>query len=195
MTTPLALDARALEITFRVRWFGIITVRGTFERVRGELTNGATYPGVSVVAEAASVTTGIALRDRHLRGPRFLHADLHPWIRFHSHEVRIEAGELVIDGQVELRGRMTSIRASCPVDEWQRMGDSVRVCAHFTLSRAGHDVGRPDGPRRFNPLFLAIADDVQVHVRVLLPAAEVERLGAVIQGARPRAATGHDDST
>ncbi len=195
MSAPTALDARTLEISFQVRWFGIIAVRGTFTRVKGEITSGAPCPGVRVAAEAASMTTGIALRDRHLRGPRFLHADLHPFIRFQSRLVRIEAGQLVMEGLLELCGRTTQVRASCPVDEWQRAGDSMRVCAHFTFSRTEHAVGMPDGMRRFNPMFLAIADDVHVHVRAVLPSADVERLGAVVQGARPRAATGHDDST
>ncbi len=198
--TPIELrvDANSLQVTFSVRWFGVLRITGRFGRADGQLTVAGEEAGAATVAvavDASSVTTGLSLRDRHLRAERFLHADLHPWIRFASTMVTREAGELVVQGLLTLRGVSTPVRAACPLDEVQRDGEQVVACARFVVSRSRHVVGVPPGVLRYNPMFLAIADDVHVHVRLRLPALIAERVGLPVQGARPRAATGHDDST
>ncbi|MBL8960202.1 MAG: YceI family protein [Gemmatimonadetes bacterium] len=194
----LTIAPNALRIDFSVRWFGVVTVRGTLSTAEGTVTlrgEDLSQVEVAVAASAGSVHTGVGLRDHHLRAERFLHADLYPWIRFTSTAFSREGGELVVQGMLSCRGVTTPVRASCPLDEVQRDGEQASVCARFVLSRSRHGVGVPPGIWRYNPMFLAIADEVRVHVRLRLPAAEVERLGLLVQGARPRAATGHDDST
>ena len=76
MDTPretLTLDPANARVRFSVRWFGVITVRGSFGALRGtvEARNGS-QPDVSIEVDSQSVKTGISLRDRHLRGMRFL---------------------------------------------------------------------------------------------------------------------------
>ena len=77
-TWTVSADTRA---TFSARNFGIRTVRGTLAMDRGTVT---VTGGRPVAAEgaltAASVRTGIAQRDEHLRGPNFFQADRHPCI-------------------------------------------------------------------------------------------------------------------
>lgn len=197
-TDALTLDARNARVSFLVRWFGVVPVRGTFRVVRGEVRPDATLPGglrLSIAIDASSVTSGIALRDRHLRGPRFLHADLHPWIRFDGHAIRREAGELVVTGALTLRDSTSVTRASCPLDELQRTDDEVALCARFVTSRRQHDVGTAGGLMRYSPLLAAIGDAIEVRVAIDVPVAMVRHLDLVPQGARPRAATGHEDST
>lgn len=192
----LRVDANSLHVSFSVCWFGVLPVSGRFGLAEGTVSVGDDHAvAVTFAVDAASADTGLSLRDRHLRAERFLHADLHPWVRFTSTAISREAGELVVHGLLTLRGVTTPIRASCPLDEVQRDGEQVRACARFVVSRSRHAVGVPPGVLRFNPLFLAIADDVHVHVRLRLPALIAERAGLPVQGARPRAATGHDDST
>jgi polyisoprenoid-binding protein YceI len=67
------------HVDFAARNFGIRTVRGTLVLERGTVTVAGGRP---VAAEgtltAASVTTGIAKRDEHLRSAHFLDAERHP---------------------------------------------------------------------------------------------------------------------
>jgi polyisoprenoid-binding protein YceI len=88
-TWTVPADTRA---TFSARNFGIRTVTGTLALDRGTVT---VTGGRPVAAEgaltAASVETGIAQRDEHLRGPRFLRADRHPYIGLRA--VRFEPAE------------------------------------------------------------------------------------------------------
>ncbi len=194
----LTIASNALKVDFSVRWFGVVTVRGTLSHGEGTVTlrgDDLSQVDVAAVVSAASVDTGLDLRDRHLRAERFLHADLHPWIRFTSTAFAREGGQLVVQGMLSCRGVTTPVRAACPLDEVQRDGEQASVCARFVVSRSRHGVGVPPGIWRYNPMFLAIADEVRVHVRLRLPASDAERLGLLVQGARPRAATGHDDST
>lgn len=194
----LAIEPNALQVRFAVRWFGVVTVRGTLSQGEGTVTwhgDDLSRVEVSAALAAGSVTTGVALRDHHLRAERFLHADLYPWVRFTSTAFAREGGQLVVQGMLSCRGVTTPVRAACPLDEVQRDGEQASVCARFVVSRSRHGVGVPPGIWRYNPMFLAIADEVHVQVRLRLPAGDAERLGLLVQGARPRAATGHDDST
>jgi polyisoprenoid-binding protein YceI len=71
--------------TFTARNFGVLTVRGTLAVTGGTLTVAGGRP---VAAEgtlaAASVTTGNAKRDEHLRTAQFLAAGRHPQLRLRA---------------------------------------------------------------------------------------------------------------
>jgi polyisoprenoid-binding protein YceI len=89
MTTTTATGLRdgvwtvpaAGQATFRVRNFGIRTVTGTLAIERGtvRVTDGQPMAAEGALA-AASVATGIAKRDEHLRSPQFFDAERHPYI-------------------------------------------------------------------------------------------------------------------
>jgi polyisoprenoid-binding protein YceI len=178
----LVLDATNTTITFEVRWFGVYPIRGRFARVHGVLDlddSCLDRSHVRLDVEAASLDTGIALRDRHLRGPRFLFADLHPFISFRSTGVQRRNGCIVVEGTLSLRGRERAIQSSWPVHADERWPTSVDVAGAFTLSRRAFMVGMPSGLAGYNPLFLAIADEVRIAVTIRVPAGRlVPVLGA-----------------
>jgi polyisoprenoid-binding protein YceI len=67
--------------TFSARNFGIRTVTGTLAMDRGTVTvTGGRPVAAEGVLTAASVQTGIAKRDEHLRSRNFFHADRHPYV-------------------------------------------------------------------------------------------------------------------
>lgn len=178
----LVLDAANTVITFEVRWFGVIPVRGTFRRLHGTLefeNHEVTSARVRIDVDAASVRTGLGLRDLHLRGPRFLHSDLHPYISFKSTAVRREAGRLVVDGVLSLRGVEVPVHSVCPLDGADGPGTTVELCGQLALSRRQFGIGVARGAAAGDPfyfatapLFLAIADTVRVSVRVALKAVD-----------------------
>ncbi|MCC6316750.1 MAG: YceI family protein [Gemmatimonadaceae bacterium] len=169
----LVLDATNTTITFEVIWFGVFPVRGRFTRVHGALhldPGCITRAQVSVDVEAASLDTGIALRDRHLRGPRFLFAELHPFISFRSTAIVRRGEDVVVDGTLALRGRETSVRSTWPIGP-RRAHALLDLEAEFTVSRRAGDVGFPSGIAGWNPLLRAIADAVRISVCLRVPAA------------------------
>ncbi|MGQ0648799.1 MAG: YceI family protein [Gemmatimonadaceae bacterium] len=177
MTSPhLDLDAGNTRVTFDVRWFGFFPVRGWFRRLHGALEfgeAGISFPRLRVDVDAASVATGLALRDRHLRAPRFLHSDLHPYISFQSRGVRREGGLFVVDGTLSLRGIEAPVRSTCPIDEIGDGQRSLELCGNIVVSRRQFGIGVPRGLGALNPLFPAISDDVHVNVRLTVPAARL----------------------
>jgi polyisoprenoid-binding protein YceI len=88
------IDTVHSGINFTVRHMVVSKVRGRFGKFSGELSVDArddddlTRSSVSVAIEAASIDTGNAQRDGHLRSPDFLNAEAFPELRFRS--TRIE---------------------------------------------------------------------------------------------------------
>jgi polyisoprenoid-binding protein YceI len=81
--------------------WGRVPVRGRLGRLRGTLSwEGAGGCGRLAIA-AAGLSSGIKLRDHHLRSGAFFDVDNHP-------ELRFEAGEVVLagGGHVHLRGEL-----------------------------------------------------------------------------------------
>lgn len=174
METPaaaLALDAGNTRVAFSVRWFGVINVRGSFASVAGTLeVHGPDHQEASVSGEveSLSVHTGIALRDRHLRGLRFLDSARHPVIRFVSHRVSRHNGVWDVTGRLMLRGLDRDVSLS--VREERASKSHRRLLADFSVPRHPHAIGRATGLRRLNPLLWAIGGDVTVSVEVVVPA-------------------------
>jgi polyisoprenoid-binding protein YceI len=80
------LDSAHSSVEFAVKHMMMTTVRGRFKNVRATLTGDRDHPdaaGVEAVIEVASIDTGVADRDKHLRGPDFFDADRFPEITFH----------------------------------------------------------------------------------------------------------------
>jgi polyisoprenoid-binding protein YceI len=172
MDTPatLRLDAGNAHVSFSVRWFGIVFVRGSFDVVSGTVAvpgSGAQEASISIQVESHSVRTGISLRDRHLRGLRFLDSARHPVIRFESEQVTHHNGVWDVRGRLSLRGQERSVSASV-ADELA--GKNRRLTAEFTVPRHPHAIGTARGIRRLNPLLWAIGDEVTLRVELTVPA-------------------------
>jgi polyisoprenoid-binding protein YceI len=101
------LDPAHTSVEIAVRHMMVATVRGRLRPLRGELRLDAEDPYksfVDVELDAASVDTGNADRDKHLRSADFLDAEEYPTIGFHSTEVRDEGdGTYVIIGDLTLK--------------------------------------------------------------------------------------------
>ena len=174
METPpatLVLDAGNTRVAFSVRWFGVINVRGSFSGVAGTLdVPGADHQEASVSGEveSLSVHTGIALRDRHLRGLRFLDSARHPVIRFVSSRVSRHNGVWDVKGRLTLRGLDRDVSLS--VREERASKTHKKLMAEFSVPRYPHAIGAAAGLRRLNPLLWAIGREVTISVEVLVPA-------------------------
>lgn len=102
------IDGAHTHIGFSVKHMMVSTVRGQFKSYRGELKldeKDFTRSSFAGEIDVASIDTGNADRDAHLRTNDFFDAPNHPTIRFVSK--RIEAkddGEYVVHGDLTIRG-------------------------------------------------------------------------------------------
>jgi polyisoprenoid-binding protein YceI len=99
------LDPARSSVEFRVPSFwGLVTVKGRFEDYRGRLDVSA-EPAIELTIEAASIDTGNARRDEHLRSRAFFDAESHPQVRFASDAVVVDGETLKVRGHLSARGQ------------------------------------------------------------------------------------------
>ncbi|MFT4235099.1 MAG: YceI family protein [Microbacterium sp.] len=101
-----AIDASHSEVGFEVRHMMIARVRGHFGAVSGTITLPENLLEASVDAkvETASVSTKDDGRDAHLRSADFFDTEQFPEITFVSTAVREDGGDLVVDGDLTIKG-------------------------------------------------------------------------------------------
>lgn len=106
------LDSSHTTVAFAVKHMGIFTVRGQFKKVAGSIQ--ASEQGVpsqiEVMIDAASIETGEAQRDAHLRSPDFLDAEQYPELRFVSTQIEALGGN-----QYRIHGDLTIRNVTNPV--------------------------------------------------------------------------------
>src|ERR1700750_1058112 len=93
------LDPAHSSLEFSVKHMMMTTVRGRFKNVQATLRGDRDHPeqaGVDVTIEVASIDTGVADRDGHLKGADFFDAERFPQITFHG--TRIEGNAPKADG-------------------------------------------------------------------------------------------------
>jgi polyisoprenoid-binding protein YceI len=164
-TGTWVLDAAASRFEFQVKHFwGLITVKGSFERAEGQASVDASGAiAATLQIDAASVESKQKQRDKHLRSADFFHAEQHPTITFATRKVTVLApdrlhieGMLTVAGHAELvafEARLTTAGASLVVDAqvqvdrtifgmtWSPMGMAARsallvVRAQFSKASA-----------------------------------------------------------
>ena len=106
-----ALDPTHSEVTFSVRHLAISKVRGTFERFTATIVTAEdpTKSTVEASIEVTSVNTNQKDRDNHLRTNDFFKADEFPNITFVSTSVERDDDDIIVGGELTLRGVAKSV--------------------------------------------------------------------------------------
>jgi len=128
------LDPARSTVEFRVPHFwSLITVKGTFDRIDGSL---AIAPEgswtIAVGLEAASIDSGNARRDKHLRSADFFDVAQHPRLGFTSTSAVREGDVLRVSGELEAAGRRVPLSFEAGVGE---RGDELEVEATTTADQ------------------------------------------------------------
>lgn len=109
LTGTWHLEPATATIEFRQKnFFGLMNVKGGFDRFSGTLDFSAT-PAAILTIEAASINTGSGQRDKHLRSKDFFHVDNHPEIRFESHSATQDDAFIHVFGQLKGAGGSTPL--------------------------------------------------------------------------------------
>lgn len=103
------IDPAHTNVTVAVKHMAISTVRGRFTSgAEGSIEYDPQAPEIARVElriKAASIDTGDAKRDGHLRSPDFLDAEKYPEIVFKSTKLTPKGkAEFVVDGDLTIRG-------------------------------------------------------------------------------------------
>jgi polyisoprenoid-binding protein YceI len=116
--TRWRLDPSASTAEFRVpHLWGLVTVRGRFERLDGRLEiDAGGERRITLTIDAASLTTGIRRRDGHLRSAAFFDARHHPEVRFRSTSVSdAPGGTLRVEGELDAAGERAPLRLDATI--------------------------------------------------------------------------------
>jgi polyisoprenoid-binding protein YceI len=114
--TAWQIDASHSSVEFSIKHMMFTTVRGRFKKLSGTIfvdEANADQSSVEVQIEAASIDTGSAERDEHLRSRDFLDVENFPLIVFQSK--RIEGAHSKPGDRFRVGGNLTIVGRSVPV--------------------------------------------------------------------------------
>lgn len=114
--TTWQIDPSHSAVEFAVKHMMFSTVRGRFNDVQGTIEIDPQDPGrsrIEVTIAAASIDTGVADRDAHLRSADFLDVETFPAITFVSRRVdgslTEDGGAFKITGDLTIRGKAVEV--------------------------------------------------------------------------------------
>jgi polyisoprenoid-binding protein YceI len=101
------LDVAHSRLGFSARHAMVTTVRGAFKDFEGTAHVDTATPAnskVELTIKAASIDTGVADRDGHLRSADFFEVEQHPEITFSSTNVERDGDDWTITGDLTIKG-------------------------------------------------------------------------------------------
>ena len=117
-STTWGVDTLHSTVGFAVKHMVVATFRGQFDRYDATLT--AAEDGTLRLAGSVAADS-IAVKDEnlaaHLSAPDFFDTERFPEITFNSTLVRTESGELIVDGELTIKGTTRPIEARGTITE------------------------------------------------------------------------------
>jgi polyisoprenoid-binding protein YceI len=170
-TQRFEIDPMHSTVGFASTILGAVKVRGRFKSYNGTVIYDAQRPersSVSVIIQAASISTDMSFRDDHLRSPDFFDVKRFPTIEFVSDHVRPTKDGAIISGNLTMHG--VSKRVALPaklVLAPRLVGTTPNAAfsAEIVLSRKDFGIA---GTNKFNPDFDPVANMLSDSVAVLL---------------------------
>jgi polyisoprenoid-binding protein YceI len=163
----LVLDAAHTQVAFSANRFGFNNTLGRFDTIAGEVVLDQTFPersSVNATIQVASLSSGNATRDEHLKGANWLNAAEFPTMTFRSTRVT-RTGDQTADvtGEMTIKGVTQPVTLHVTLNRVGASPSNNRQVAGFsataTISRTAFGVGRA-------PTTL-IADEVTITIEAL----------------------------
>jgi polyisoprenoid-binding protein YceI len=171
--TTWQIDASHSSVEFAVKHMMFTTVRGRFKDVKGTIAADEQNPDsstVNVEIAAASIDTGSADRDAHLRSADFLDVENHPTITFRSKRVdgaaKKEGDRFKVVGDLTIRGTTMEVTLDCQYegtgkDPWGGTRSGARATA---------TIDRRDWGLKWNQALetggILVANEVRIEIEV-----------------------------
>lgn len=165
------IDPARSRVSFAIRQLLVTTVRGRFTRFEGELVT-ATDPLASHVRatiDLASVDTGNARRDAHLRSARYLAVATNPTMTYRSTGMRRASQGLLVHGELSVRGVSRAVPLALKPHDFalDRHGElRARFSATATIDRRAFGIGF-NAPMDARGVFVGRRVQVAIEVEAL----------------------------
>jgi polyisoprenoid-binding protein YceI len=136
------IDPAHSSVSFKIKHLGISTVEGRFLKFKGTVSlprRESSAAKVEAVIEAASIDTGIADRDTHLKSPDFFDVKKFPELKFVSTKISPMKGDkFVMEGDLTMHGvtkkvKLDAVFGGEAKDPWG--GQRAACSATGTLDR------------------------------------------------------------
>lgn len=148
------IQPEASEITFRAT-SRLMNAEGHFGRFSGDVVAdpaGPTGARISLTIDAASLETGIEMRDKHLRSADFFDIERFPTIAFQSVRVESAGRRATVMGRLTLHGVTREI--AVPVD--------VQITETALVASGEFIVNRGEYAMNYNSFLNPIGNEVRV---------------------------------
>ncbi len=148
------------QATFEVAVVDLVSVKGEFRNVAGQLVLGdkGLPRQVEVILESASADTGADWLNDLLRGPKFFNAANYPTVAFNSSAFRQENQRLAaVDGALTVLGVTRSVTLTVARFECRRQEESVQCAAQAGTNIKRSEFGMTAWPE-------AVGDDVRIDI-------------------------------
>ena len=158
------VDPRHTFPGFEINHLGFSIQRGRFNRTSGKvmLAPESASGSIQITIDTASISTGLADLEKHLRSEEFLDAERYPLITFTSNKLRFNKGQLVaVDGKLSLHGITKPVHLV--VDHFY-CGMNMIAMKNICGANATTTIKRSDfGIDKYAP---ALADEVNIVLQV-----------------------------
>lgn len=156
-TGAWVLEPERTTLAFRsTSGWGLIKVKGRFTAASGEVAvsdDGAVSGRVAI--DASSVSTGLKMRDKHLRSADILSAEEHPALTYTILSVSPTGnGQARVSGTLEVAGQAEPLDLDVTVTEADDAGVTVAAETEIDRSRWGVDYKRMGMTKMSTPLAL-----------------------------------------
>lgn len=154
-------------IGFKVGHFGLVEVPGFFRDFTGSVNFDAKDISKSTVeftAQATSVDTGVAPRDKHLRTADFFEVEKYPEITFKSTKVEKKGKAWMLTGDLTMKGVTKSISFPFNIVGWlpadERSGGKMGIAAETTLNRRDYGINYGKAG------VLGVSDEIKITLQI-----------------------------
>ncbi len=167
------IDPDHSSFQFKVRHLTVSNVKGDFTKVKGSVTmddKDISNLNVELTIDAASVNTGHAKRDEHLRAADFFDVARYPTITFVSKKVTKDGlGRLKVTGDLTMHGvtREVTVNVEGPTQEVKDPGGNFRRGATGTARVNRKDFGLTWN-RTLETGGVVVGEDVDIFVEIEL---------------------------
>lgn len=162
------IDTSHSDVSFTIRHMMVSKVRGRFGAFTGEIVTGENLADSSVVAtiDATSIDTNNEQRDGHIRSADFFDVENHPQWTFRSTGLRVDDGDLALDGELTIKGVTRPVTLALEVngfgpDAWGGTRAGFSASTAIDRNDFGVDIKMPlDGGG------VVVGDKVQINLEV-----------------------------
>lgn len=102
-TGTWSIDPVWSALEFEIEKLGLVTVKGRVPGFSGTIEGGES-PSIVGIVDVSTITTFDETRDGHVQSPEFFDTDRYPELRFESTAVETKGDELVVEGDLTIKG-------------------------------------------------------------------------------------------